>query len=98
MKTYKILLDCPPCLPRPGDLIEGVVAGLPLSNMVNTHRVFGEWGFRFDMPEAASAELIDRVVESRVGKLYRKHVIRYGAWGLVTDPAEQAGEKAGQDA
>jgi hypothetical protein len=71
VKTQIIELDCPPGFPRPGDLIEGVIA---------VSRCFGNWTWDYgDIPEARWL-VIQPVIKERITALYHAGKIRYGSW------------------
>lgn len=75
-------LDCPPGLPRPGDLIDGVLEGTGLVAKETVSRFFGNWTWDFsDQVEPITwVERIQPIIKPRIEKLYRDGVIRYGSW------------------
>lgn len=75
-----IELDCPPGLPRPGDLIAGVIkdTGLPFKEKVSTF--FGNWVWDYsDIPDYIW-EKIKPILKERITNLYKKGIISYGSW------------------
>jgi hypothetical protein len=80
MSEQTIELDCPPGLPRPGDLIDGVIEGTGLPKRDSVSRCFGNWKWDYnDIPEEQWNE-INPILRERIVKLYNAGVIRYGSW------------------
>lgn len=76
----RILLDCPPGDPRPDDLIAKVIEGLDLKEKDPMFKLFGCWGWDYsDVPEERWQE-IQPMLKKRIAALYRKRIIRAGAW------------------
>jgi len=81
MKEQSIELDCPPGYPRPGDLIEDVVAGLNLGPVPDTcSRFFGCWKWMFQHIPEEQWKAAQPTLKERIKKLYDSGVIRYGSW------------------
>jgi len=79
-KEQTIELDCPPGHPRPGDLIDYVIAGTGLPKRETVSRVFGNWKWDYnDIPEEKWKE-IQPILGERIRNLYEKGIIRYGSW------------------
>jgi hypothetical protein len=74
-----IELDCPPGNPRPGDLIEGVIAGTGLT-LTEPSKLFGNWTWTFDVPHEQWVETVQPVIKPRIEALYHQGYIRYGSW------------------
>jgi hypothetical protein len=79
-ENQTIELDCPPGSPRPGDLIEGVIAGTGLELKEAGSKLFGNWTWYYKMPEAEWAEKIQPVIGPRIEALYHAGLIRWGSW------------------
>jgi hypothetical protein len=75
-----IELDCPPGGIRPGDLIEGVIAGLGLELKETESRFFGNWTWRYDEVSDERWREIQPTLRDRIKDLYMSGVIRYGSW------------------
>lgn len=75
-----IELDCAPGGPRPGDLINGVIAELGLTEREPVMKLFGNWKWDYsDVTEERWKE-IQPTLKERVTALYNSGVIRYGSW------------------
>lgn len=75
-----IELDCPPGGTRPGDLIDGVIAGTGLPKRKDVSRLFGEWTWDYsDIPEEMRKRA-QPILGERIAKLYNDGIIRYGSW------------------
>jgi hypothetical protein len=75
-----IIIDCPPGIPRPGDLLPFVLKDTGLEPREPSWTVFGEWGFNYsDVPETKWDE-IQPIFEERIKNLYERSLIRYGSW------------------
>lgn len=84
----RIVLDCDPFSPRPGDLISEVVKGTILEGLpaaqpdATVSRIFGMW--TWDFSEVTTSEEwteVKRVIGPRIQQLYHEGRIRYGEWG-----------------
>ena len=66
--------------PRPGDLIQGVIAGtgLPLRN--TSSRCFGNWTYDYSDIAQEVWDKIKPILRDRITSLYERGVIRYGSW------------------
>jgi len=80
MSVQTIELDCAPGYPRPGDLIEGVIAdtGLPTRDAVC--KFFGMWVWDYSDVPSDEWQRIQPTVKERVTSLYHSGMIRYGSW------------------
>ena len=79
-RVQTIELDCPPGSMRPGDLIEGVIAGTGLSVREPIAMIFGEWTWDYgDVPADEWAKMKPTLKE-RITALYYDGFIRYGSW------------------
>lgn len=84
MTEQTIELDCPPGLPRPGDLFPSVIhdTGLTEDDFTITSKLFGEWTWL--LTNTDKSELFERVrgttIKARVTSLYESGLIRYGSW------------------
>jgi hypothetical protein len=80
MPVQTIELDCPPGPPRPGDLIEDVIAGTGLPSRDPANRFFGNWTWDYtDVPEEVFL-LAKPVLKERIENLFHRGVIRWGSW------------------
>jgi hypothetical protein len=78
MKTIE--LDCAPGAPRPGDLIEGVIAGTGLQVKEPAAMFFGQWTWDYsEVPDEQWAKA-QAVTKPRIEALYHAGCIRYGSW------------------
>ena len=77
----KIILDCPPGSPRPGDLIEGVIKDTGLELKETTMRLFGEWTWDYSNVDDVTWKRVQPLLEKRIVQLYDNGLIRYGSWG-----------------
>jgi hypothetical protein len=75
-----IELDCPPGSPRPGDLIDGVIAGTGLPNKGPGSKFFGNWTWYYDIPRDEWESRIQPIIEPRIKQLLENGSIRYGSW------------------
>jgi hypothetical protein len=75
-----IELDCAPGLPRPGDLIAGVIerTGLKLKEPVS--KCFGNWTWDYSDVDCDTWKEVQKIIKPRIEALYRKGKIRYGSW------------------
>lgn len=80
MSEQSIELDCQPGNPRPGDLIEAVIADTGLPKRETVSRVFGNWKWDYSDIPAEQWEKVKPILKERVTKLYNSGVIRYGSW------------------
>ena len=78
--TKSIELDCPPGLPRPGDLIVFVIEGLGLTLKGTTMRLFGNWEWEFPEVSDERWKEIKPILKKRILTLFSKGLIRYGSW------------------
>jgi len=78
--TKTIELDCPPGAPRPGDLIDSVIAGTGLPRKETNVRCFGNWQWDYSEIPDAVWETVRPTLRERIVKLYESGVIRYGSW------------------
>jgi len=79
-EDQSIQLDCAPGLPRPGDLIEGVIKDTGLPKRETVLRFFGEWTWDYnDIPEDEWKK-IQPILKERIIELHKLGVIRYGSW------------------
>lgn len=84
-KNFSVELDCPPGMPRPEDLIEGVLkdSGFEVSDFDTNPPFFGNqlWVLRVD---ANKDELFRQIrldtIKPKVVELYELGAIRYGSW------------------
>lgn len=74
-----IELDCAPGMMRPGDLIEGVLEGVPVK-LVEASRFFGNWTWVVDPADEAVYLQHQEKVKARITALYHQGAIRYGSW------------------
>ena len=77
-----IVLDCAPGYPRPGDLIEDVMAdsGVKYDGRAPISKLFGSWQWDFsDVPDAEWLKA-KPVFKARIEALYHAGTIRYGSW------------------
>lgn len=80
---HTIELDCPPGFPRPGDLIDGVVAGTLIEEAARAQHptpFFGNAMWVFEGVSEADWALVQRTTEPRIKALYNEGLIRYGSW------------------
>jgi len=75
-----IELDCAPGFPRPGDLIDGVIADTGLPSRAPVSKLFGEWTWDYTDIEPEEWLRIKPILKDRVEKLYHAGLIRYGSW------------------
>jgi len=79
-KERSVELDCPPGSPRPGDLIEGVIAGLGLSSKEPVSKFFGNWKWEYPEVTWERWQEIKPILKERIVKLHERGIIRYGSW------------------
>jgi len=79
-RMQTIELDCPPGYPRPGDLIEDVIAGTGLPTRETVGRVFGNWIWDYSDIDSAIWEKAKPILEKRITELYNSGKIRFGSW------------------
>jgi hypothetical protein len=73
-------LDCPPGLPRPGDLYPAVIRGTGLPTREPVLKFFGNWTWDYrDIPAKKWAKA-QPALKERIEKLYNDGYIRYGSW------------------
>lgn len=82
---FSIELDCAPGNPRPGDLIDGVLAdtGLTASDFETCPPFFGNqvWVLREDAgKDAIYTAQRNETLKPRIEALYHQGFIRYGSW------------------
>lgn len=75
-----IELDCAPDDPRPGELIEGVIAGLDITATGEPSTMLGCWTWHFDIDGEVWERDIIPVIQDRIRQLFFDEQIRYGAW------------------
>ncbi len=75
-----IELDCPPGLPRPGDLIGWVIEGTGLELRESCSRLFGNWKWDYSDVDPEVWLKVKPILQERIEKLYHAGVIRYGSW------------------
>lgn len=75
-----IELDCPPGWPRPGDLIDGVIAGTGLPHRSAVSRVFGNWMWQYEDVPKEVWDKANPIVRQRIEELYRQGLVRYASW------------------
>ena len=82
-KPIKIIeLDCAPGLPRPSDLIEGVIAGTILKKHLTDPvcQFFGNWTYAFENVSDEDWREAQKKTKPRIEALYLEGRIRYGSW------------------
>lgn len=81
-ETYTLEIDCPPGLPRPGDLLQHVLegTGVVLDSSATTSRLFGCW--TWNIPEEYESAYLEHreLIKDRLEKLYNEGTIRYASW------------------
>ena len=77
-----IQLDCKPGLPRPGDLIAGVMrgSGVEYDGRHTVSRCMGEWTWEFNDIPPETWQRARPWFEKRIAKLYKQGIIRCGSW------------------
>jgi len=75
-----IYLDCAPGNPRPGDLIDDVIAGTGLPQREPVSKVFGQWIWDYTDIDKKVWDKANPKVAERIKHLYVKGLIRYGSW------------------
>lgn len=79
MPEQSIELDCPPGLPRPGDLIKSVIEGTGLPLRETCSRSFGNWIWDYEDIPPDTWKAAQPTLKERIVALYNKGVIRYGS-------------------
>jgi hypothetical protein len=84
-EIQSIDLDCPPGMPRPGDLIWGVIEDLDLDKVAvepvdDVVPFFGNACYRFRMDRKEWEDRVQPIIKARITDLYHAGVIRYGSW------------------
>ncbi len=77
---YVLELDCAPGLPRPGDLLPGVLKGTKLKLDRPSSMFFGNWAWVIPAEQEALYEKNRNKIAKRIKALYEVGAIRYGAW------------------
>jgi|TARA_Y100000310_G_scaffold322110_1_gene380704 hypothetical protein len=76
--TEKIIaLDCAPGLPRPSDLIQGVLKGTRIEVGEPVSRLFGQWTWEISEKDYDKFKTKRQIIWSRIEDLYFKGKIRY---------------------
>ena len=81
MSDQKIILDCPPGYPRPGDLIADVIKDTGLPAREDVSRFMGEWIWDYSDIPRETWEKAQPALKERITALYAAGQIRYGSWG-----------------
>ena len=83
---FSIELDCPPGIPRPNDLIEGVLerTGLKVEDFSTTPPFFGHQTWVLEPGDQKKDALFrkhkHKTFKPRIEALYYAGAIRYGTW------------------
>jgi hypothetical protein len=75
-----IELDCPPGLPRPGDLIKSVIEGTGLPYREAASTCFGNWLWDYEDISDEAWKNVQPTLQERITNLYKQGLIRYGSW------------------
>lgn len=87
--TLVITIDCPPDLPRPGEIADkvGMIWGYGSQEevtdkmFINTGRIFGCWFFKKKYSSMEQAEKDGRLLFGKIKEFYPS-LIRYGSWEI----------------
>lgn len=82
---FSIEIDCPPGLPRPGELFPGVLKGTGLkeADFTNTSRFMGAWVWVLNegSPDRDTKFTASKsIFKERLEELYHQGVVRYATW------------------
>ena len=79
-RDQEIVLDCPPGLPRPDDLLPAALKGTSLEIKPPVGKFFGAWTWDYsEVPEEEYKANMVKLKEN-IARLFQKGEIRYGSW------------------
>jgi len=74
--VQQIGIDCPPGDPRPGDLIDDVIAGTGLPRREAASKMFGAWTWDYSDIAADEWKRARPILNARLTALCRKKIVR----------------------
>lgn len=75
-----IELDCAPFMPRPADLLTGVLKDTGLSEREPVSKFFGNWKWDYSDIPTEQWLAVKPILRERIIQLYNNGWIRYGSW------------------
>lgn len=75
-----IILDCPPGMTRPSDLLLMVLDGTDIEPVEPSSKMFGSWEYCFDHIDKSVWESKKDIIEKRIRVLFDQGLIRYASW------------------
>jgi dimeric dUTPase (all-alpha-NTP-PPase superfamily) len=82
MSNIQILLDCPPGIIRPNNVLENILVSttLEVSDFEITSKCFGAWTFELSEEKRKIYEDYENLIITKIKDAYNDGLIRYAEW------------------